>query len=316
MKEQLRKLITKAISMLLGIARYEGRDWEDKRMILGARVLMANDAWRVPSISDGGGGGGWLAIKEFSVYSQFGDDGIIQYLCLRLNIVNGNFIEFGVGDFFESNTHFLCVNNNWRGFVMDGSEQNMEKIRKSSIYWRHDITAKTAFVNRDNINALLAESGFEHIQLLHIDLDGNDYWILHALDLSRFNPDILILEYNAHFGSERAITVPYDPEFDRCVAHHSGQYYGASLAALESLARGKGYYFIGCNSAGNNAYFLANRHLASIPAISLSTGFVAAKFRDSRNEDGLLTYLSHTEAGQLIRGLPVVNVERGAVEPF
>lgn len=315
MKDLLRQLIKKAISMLLGLARYEKRDWEDQSMILCARVLMASDVWRRTPVVEIDGEG-WLIQKEFSVYSQFGDDGIIQYLCMRLNIVNGSFFEFGVGDFFESNSHFLLVNNNWRGFVMDGSEQNMESLRKSPIYWRHDITAKTAFINRDNINALLTESGFEKVQLLHIDLDGNDYWILEALDLSRFNPDILILEYNSHFGIDRAITVPYDQEFDRCIAHHSGQYYGASLAALEILAQDKGYYFIGCNSSGNNAYFLANRHLESIPAISLRTGFVVAKFRDSRNEEGRLIYLSHTEAGQLIRGLPVVNVERGTEEPF
>ena len=69
-------------------------------------------------------------------------------------------------------------------------------------------------------------------------------------------PVILILEYNAVFGIERSITSPYDPFFQRSRAHYSNLYYGASLPALHALAVSFGYQFIGCNSAGNNAYFV------------------------------------------------------------
>ncbi|MDI6739908.1 MAG: hypothetical protein QME74_06045, partial [Candidatus Edwardsbacteria bacterium] len=52
---------------------------------------------------------------EFKVYSQFGDDGIIQYLISQIPIENKSFIEFGVQDYTESNTRFLLKNDNWRG---------------------------------------------------------------------------------------------------------------------------------------------------------------------------------------------------------
>ena len=55
----------------------------------------------------------------------------------------------------------------------------------------------------------------------HIDLDGNDYWIIKVLDLKTFNPDILILEYNAVFGPDKCISIPYENNFNRFDAHYS-----------------------------------------------------------------------------------------------
>src|SRR5687768_12224968 len=60
---------------------------------------------------------------EFQVFSQWGDDGIIQYLVNKLDIPNKTFIEFGVEDYKESNTRFLLISNNWSGYVIDGSAE-------------------------------------------------------------------------------------------------------------------------------------------------------------------------------------------------
>jgi len=313
MKKFIKKSLVKLFSTLVSTSKVTTQDWDNKQLVLAARSIMESSVWQSPPPQDGCN---WLASKEFSVYSQFGDDGIIQYLCYLLQLENKSFIEFGVGDFFESNCHFLLIHNNWSGFVMDGSHENMETLRQSSIYWRQDITGKAVFVTIDNINELLAESGFDRLGLMHIDLDGNDYWILQAIDLSNNSPDLLILEYNAHFGCERPISIPYDSEFYRMSAHYSGQFFGASLPALNYLANLKGYYFIGCNSAGNNAYFLANRHQKTIPAVSLLNGFVEPKFRDSRNQQGVLDFMPRSSAVELIRGLPVVNVVMNANELF
>ena len=68
----------------------------------------------------------------------------------------------------------------------------------------------------------------------------------------------MILEYNAIFGNKEKISIPYNQNFNRLNAHYTLKYWGASLQALNYLAEKKGYYFIGCNSAGNNAYFLKN----------------------------------------------------------
>lgn len=254
-----------------------------------------------------------LGEVEFKVFSQFGDDGIIQWLTHHVDIPNKTFAEFGVEDYRESNTRFLMMNDNWSGIVIDGSPKNVSRIVESEYFWRHDLTAKCAFIDADNINQLLATPTLgSEPGLLHIDLDGNDYWIWKKLEL---RPVLLVLEYNSVFGFERSITVPYDPGFYRSAAHHSNLYYGASLRSLYELSANKGYAFIGCNSAGNNAYFVRRDKLNSVVTeVSLERGYVMSKYRESRNQNGHLTYLSGVDRLAAIRGLPVYNVATGVVE--
>jgi len=114
-----------------------------------------------------------LREAEFKVFSQFGDDGVIQYLIHRLHPLPDSFVELGVENYRESNTRFLLLNNNWRGLVMDSDEDSIRYIQKDDVSWRHTLTAHCAFINRDNINDLLAEAGFTgEIGLLSIDIDG------------------------------------------------------------------------------------------------------------------------------------------------
>lgn len=251
---------------------------------------------------------------EFKVFSQYGDDGIIQWLVNILDFDNETFIEFGVEDYRESNTRFLMMNNNWSGLVLDGSESNISQIVNSEYFWKYELSAKTAFIDKDNINRLLASSGLnEEIGILHIDLDGNDYWIWN--EINSIYPTLVILEYNSVFGADRAITIPYDKMFFRTNAHHSNLYFGASLRALYQLSLDKGYSFIGCNSAGNNAYFVRNDKLnASVREVSLEEGYVLSKARESRDEHGKLTYLTGRERIEAIRGMPVYNTETGQIE--
>src|SRR6266404_3901671 len=113
---------------------------------------------------------------EFKVFSQWGEDGIIQHLTRALEIKNKTFIEFGVESFFEANCRFLMMKDNWSGFVIDGSSKNIKRLKNSYFYWRYDINAVEAFITKENINELLLRSAFdEDIGILSIDIDGNDY---------------------------------------------------------------------------------------------------------------------------------------------
>ena len=255
-----------------------------------------------------------LTDYEFSVFSQFGDDGIIQYLINKINIPFKTFIEFGVEDYLESNTRFLLQNNNWSGFVMDGDSQNILKLKATNFFWKYDLEAQSIFITKENISDLLQPfyQKWGGVGLLHIDLDGNDYWIWKKIELK---PIILILEYNSIFGSDRAITVPYDPSFTRTESHYSNLYWGSSLKSLYNLSISKGYEFVGCNSAGNNAYFVLGEYMnKDIKVLSLKDGFVSSKYRESRNEIGELTYLSGDERINAIKGLSVFNTERNTLE--
>lgn len=196
-----------------------------------------------------------LSQAEFKVFSQFGEDGIIQYLISKVPMGNKSFVEFGVGDYDESNTRFLLVNNNWCGLVIESNGESVEKIRRSDVYWKRDIRAVAAFLTRESVNRIIGEAGFEgDIGLLSIDIDGNDYWVWQAIEVVQ--PRIVICEFNRRFGCDSAVTVPYRADFKIVRAHPSKLYHGASLPALCLLAGQKGYDFVGCTSEGVNAFFV------------------------------------------------------------
>jgi hypothetical protein len=251
---------------------------------------------------------------EFKVFSQFGEDGIIQRLVRHLPIEHRTFIEFGVENFAESNCRFLMMNDNWRGFVMDGSPKRIGAIRKLPDLWKFDLTARAAFVTSENVDGLLASSGFDRdVGVLSIDVDGNDYWILEAISVVR--PRLLIVEYNALFGAERNIAVPYDARFRKDTAHASGLYFGASLGALASLAGRKGYGLVATESSGVNAFFVRRDLLGNgLAERTVAEAFHETNVRQSRGADGKLDYLDRHGRAAAIRGLPVMNVDTGVME--
>lgn len=249
---------------------------------------------------------------EFKVFSQWSEDGILQFLTRVIEIPNQTFIEFGVENFYESNCRFLMVKDDWSGFVIDGSAKHLERLRKSHFYWRHDLRACNAFITRENINGLLAESGFEEdLGILSVDIDGNDYFVLEAI--TGFRPRILICEYNTVFGATRKISVPYDPAFYRTTKHYSNLYFGASLAAMTHLAAKRGYSLVGINTA--NAFYVRNDLLNDrVEVVTPEQVYFPSKERQSRDPKGNPTCLAGEARLAILKGMPVVNVETGQNE--
>lgn len=254
-----------------------------------------------------------LRDAEFQVFSQWGEDGIIQYLLGKVPIENPTFVEFGVEDYSESNTRFLLCHDGWSGLVIDGGDRHRRFIHERGLDWRYDLQAVRAFVTRENIDELLGGAGLRgDIGLLSVDIDGNDYWVLEAI--RSVSPRILVVEYNSTFGPDHAITVPYRADFRRERAHWSRLYYGASLAALVHLASAKGYAFVGSNGAGNNAFFVRRDVAGRLPALEAREGWVQSRFRESRDRAGRLSLVrSHRERRRLIAALPVLEVTTGRV---
>lgn len=288
-----------------GLSSLSGRLAEVQRTIHEQKILTAklhiNQIKNLGVIDN-------LHDAEFSVFSQFGDDGIIQYLINNIEVTDCSFVEVGVEDYKESNTRFLLVNNNWKGLVIDSSSSFIDYIRSDSIYWQHELTAVQEFITAENINATITANGFAgELGLLSIDIDGNDYWVWRALDAVR--PNMVVSEYNSVLGNTRAVTVPYDPEFNRTRAHYSNLYFGCSLKALDLLAREKGYTFVGSNGAGNNAYFVRLDRLGNLKPVDVETGYVESRFRESRDAKGRLTHLSSADRRRAIGELPVLDLE-------
>ena len=292
------KFIKKVKLLRTKISSYEQRLIDIQTML--GRIELRQNQGKMPAIFNE---------NEFKVFSQWGEDGLIQFLLRYVNIENFVFVEFGVETYLESNTRFLMVNNNWSGLVIDGSEDNITYIKSDPIYWRHNLKAHCAFVNKDNINDLLKENGVVgDIGILSIDIDGNDYWVWKAIDV--VSPAIVIIEYNARFGVDLSVTVPYDQDFVRSQKHHSEIYFGASIKALCAVAAKKGYAFVGCGSAGVNAFFVRRDLMVKeIKELTVEEGYVRNKFRESRNQDGELIYLSQEDEYKLLTSLPLHTIQ-------
>ncbi len=271
-----------------------------KSLLLNAKILSQfnNQKQFIKSLDE----------VEFQVFSQRGEDGIIQYIINKIEIPNKIFIEFGVETYTEANTRFLLFNNNWSGLVIDGSTENINFIKKDIIYWKYDLVAINSFITKDNINNLInSYVKTQDIGLLSIDIDGNDYWIWESIDC--INPRVIVCEYNSVFGSEKKVTVPYKTDFVRSKEHNSELYFGASLAAFCDLAEKKGYDFIGTSSAGVNAYFVRKDLSSPFIKYQPENGFNESANRDSKNEKGELLFLRHHERLNLINNLWVFDIE-------
>ncbi len=276
-----------------------------KSLLLNGKILSSlnNQKGNIASLDE----------VEFQVFSQRGEDGVIQYIINKIEIPNKIFVEFGVETYTESNTRFLLMNNNWSGLVIDGSKKNIDYIKNDFIYWKYDITAIESFITRDNINNLISNyTNKEDIGLLSVDIDGNDYWVWEAIETIK--PRVVICEYNSVFGSKEKVTVPYKENFIRSKEHYSELYFGASLAAFCDLAGKKGYDFIGTTSAGVNAYFVRKDLSSPFKKYSSENGFNESDNRDSKGKKGELLFLRHSQRIKMIDHLPIYNVTTGQIE--
>lgn len=209
---------------------------------------------------------------ELQIYSQNGEDGILQFIFAQIGVTSRTFVEFGMGDGRECNTAYLSLQCGWRGLLMDG---NTERVAVARAFYNRvlgsgqdAVRIEEAWISAENINDLLRQHTVPGgIDLLSIDMDGNDYWVWQAVDATL--PRVIVIEYSAVLGWERACTTPYDPRFVRWEKHPSGLYAGASLAALTKLGAAKGYRLVGCNRHGVNAFFVREDCAPeALPAVS------------------------------------------------
>ena len=186
-------------------------------------------------------------------------------------------------------------------------EANEDRLSKLKMHFEPlGITCLGNWVARENINDFIRDSGCEgEIDLLSIDIDGNDYWIWEAI--TACSPRLVIIEYNSLFGPDRAVVVPYDPEFDRhrfVEAAEGGHYYfGASLHALSRLAEQKGYRLVVTEPRGVNAFFLRNDVGQEIPACDPSSTYRMLVKYGRRGHD-LFEYISEHD-------LPLIDLDAG-----
>lgn len=248
---------------------------------------------------------------EFQMFSQSGADGIIAEIFRRVGQSNSTFAEFGVGNGLENNTTALLLQG-WSGTWIEASKRRNREIGRAlkPLIDVGKLDVLERFVTRENIVDHFDSRNIPlDLDLLSIDIDGNDYWVFEAIDV--ISPRIVVVEYNGIFGTDRPVSIPYQADFDMMRAHHSGLYFGASLPAMISLAERKGYDFVGTTSAGADAFFVRRDVAVDLPPLQ-TPALTEPRFRRARDEHGNLTYLAGVAAQRAqLRGLVVVDVVTG-----
>ena len=199
-----------------------------------------------------------LSETGFRVFSQYEEDGKLLFILSIIGMQNKTFIEIGSDDGINSNCANLALNFGYRGLFLDGNPRSIKRGRRFySKYphpWMYAPTFKCAKVTAENINDLVADAGLSgDVDLLSIDIDGNDYWVWKALEVVR--PNVVIIETHVELGM-RNIVVPYDANYVFPGKHPV--YHGASPLAMVKLAKEKGYRLVGANDLGFNFIFVKN----------------------------------------------------------
>ena len=278
---------------------------EQSYFLMGQAALIAQRSART-CVKD-------LWDAEISVYSQWGEDGILDFLCEITGLSHPRAIEFGAGDFSECNTRGLATYRQASVMAVDAREDLLTSIMSSDIRWRTTVIPRVEWITPDSAPLALesARKMFGGVEIVSLDIDGNDYWVAEGLDLQ--GVQIVVVEYNPAFGGDWAVSVPRDDHFDRTSAHVSWVYYGASLRGYIQLMQSKGFSFVGTNRAMNNAFFLQSDEIPDslpMPDSDLSK-YVDVRFREARALDGSLTLTHPAHALQASPELPLIDLATG-----
>ena len=190
-----------------------------------------------------------LACSEYRVFSQNGEDGVIREVFRRIGTETRSFVEFGIESGVEGNCVYLAKVLGWEGLFIEGDAHHYRQLERK---YRYSATVQTAndFVYPSTINQIFSRNNVPtNLDLLSIDIDGNDYWVWEALE--GYRPRLVIMEYNSSLNPKQKLVQPYmDTGWDM------SQFFGASLGAMVDLARKKGYELVYCELAGINAFFV------------------------------------------------------------
>ncbi|MEE9372686.1 MAG: FkbM family methyltransferase [Saprospiraceae bacterium] len=193
-----------------------------------------------------------LSSYGYKFYSQNQEDGLIHEIFKRIGTTSKFFIEFGVGDGLENNTLALLFEG-WHGLWIEGNKESFDKIISGfkKVIDADALRVINAHINIQNIDSIISSNMEENeIDLISIDIDGNDYHIFMAI-LS-INPRVIVMEYNSKFP----------PHISFCTTYNAGHRwdgsdnYGSSLKFLEQHLTEKHYSLVGCDISGSNAFFV------------------------------------------------------------
>jgi hypothetical protein len=228
-----------------------------------------------------------MLARRFRGLSQHEEDGITVALFDRIGADTRRFVEIGAG-VNGGNSGFLAKECGWTGLMLEIDPGRVSRLQRR---FAPAVRVVAAQVTRENVNELVTAHGLAgDIDLLSIDIDSIDYWVWEHLSVCR--PRLVIVEYNPLFGTERAVTVPYDPQFNRRRFDVPlASYYGASLPALAKLGARKGYRLALLEPRGVNAFFVRDDLARDLPPLTVESLPIAPELVADLGPDGVFSVL-------------------------
>ena len=195
-----------------------------------------------------------LVDVEKSVFSQNGEDGIIEFLLGTLFHPDKTFIEIGCGNGQCNNTTALAIDG-YSGTVFDGSWRRIEAYQELARKHKfaNEVGAYSRYFGRNRVRDI-HELSVSNPDLLSIDIDSIDWYIVAKMLKRGMRPKVICAEYNAAFGQEPLCVVAHDKFYALNV--NKLIYFGASVKAWDILLEHYGYKFITVCSAGVNAFYV------------------------------------------------------------
>jgi hypothetical protein len=191
-----------------------------------------------------------LSPFELRVMSQNGEDGVVAEIGKRIGFPSRTFVEFGAETGAEGNCAILADAFGWAGLFIEADENKYTRLAARHRGNARVVTLQSS-VTSSNINRLLTSASVPpEVDILSVDVDGNDYWIWKALTATR--PRLVIVEYNAAHDPKATLVQPDDDTS----TWDGTDFFGASLGALRALGDLKGYRLVYTDLAGVNAFFV------------------------------------------------------------
>ena len=192
-----------------------------------------------------------LEASERNVFSQAGEDGVLEKIFDIIEPTTKYAVEFGAGDGIkDSNTRNLILNKGWSGFQIEGDAALASKLATNYADLPRVKTLQ-AWVYPGNIELLFEENGVPpDLDLLSIDIDSNDWYVWRAI--RDYRPKVVLIEVNPLFPPPQRMVIDFNPN-----AYWDGtDYYGASLQSMYELGKKKGYELVYHTKFSNDAIFV------------------------------------------------------------
>lgn len=192
----------------------------------------------------------WLLEYKRNVYSQTGEDGIIEKILELIPDDDKWCVEFGALDgIFLSNTRHLIESKGYSAVLIESDEKKFRDLQRN--YSQHDevftINEFVGFGENGHLDHILSNTSIPYdFSFLSIDIDGNDYHTWKAF--SKYKPKVIVIEFNH--------TVPTHVRFVQAADPSVNQ--GASLLSLVELGKDKGYELVSVLTY--NAFFVRKEY--------------------------------------------------------